>query len=100
LGAPSNIEDEDGYPMTALNIPLLSGVMDSEEEAMDEPPLAWLYILNMKEILGEDTGFPLESVSLPSYPIICGIAAKDTGEAIANMMKNTAKYFLSIELLN
>jgi len=45
-------------------------------------------------------GLPLESVSLPSYPIICGIAAKDAVEATTNMMKNTAKYFLSIELLN
>jgi hypothetical protein len=85
--------------MTALNIPLLSGVMLSDDVwfVSAEPPLGWLYILKIK-LVEEDIGFPLESVSLPSYPIICGIAAKDAGEATANIMNTRAKYFLNIEL--
>jgi hypothetical protein len=85
--------------MTALNMPLLSGVRVSTVvpfitgvSLLDE-----LYILNVN-CVSVITGFPLGSVSLPSYPIICGIAANEAGEAATNIMNTRAKYFLNIEL--
>lgn len=79
MDAPSNTDE--GNAIDALKTPLLSSANVSEDvpRVTGEPPIDELYILNVK-VFEPVSGVPCALVSLPSYPIICGIAEKAPGD--------------------